>query len=161
MRSWITTVGPSPFAVINTFWAAAERDHWVPSRIYLIYEDHTKGSLPGISCVMEKIVLEYGGKKPEIFCKSIDEDDLGDVFKTYETIINEERELGNKIAIDITPGRKYMSAFSLYAGLKGGTIDKIYYIHIRGRKYMNLPYPMIPTPYCNLEDIVSIGGVYE
>ncbi len=54
-----------------------------------------------------------------------------------------------------------MSAFSLYAGLKEGTIDKIYYIHIRGRKFMNNPYPLIPTPYCELEDIVSIGGVHQ
>ena len=92
---------------------------------------------------------------------TITEDDLEEVFRTYETIIRDERDRGNRIAIDITPGRKYMSAFSLYAGLKDGTIDKIYYIHIRGKKYMNHPYPMIPVPYCDLEDIVSIGGVHE
>ena len=161
MKSWITTIGPSPFAVINTFWAAADRDDWVPDRIYLIYNEDTKEFLPGISAVMERIILEYGGDRPEIYCKCVDENDLAGVFKTYEGIISQERELGNEIAIDITPGRKYMSAFSLYAGLKDGTIDKIYYIHIRGRKFMNLPYPLIPTPYCNLEDIVSIGGVHQ
>ncbi|MBN1540465.1 MAG: hypothetical protein JW939_10000 [Candidatus Thermoplasmatota archaeon] len=159
MISWITTVGPSPFAVINTLWAAADKDEWVPDRIHLVYDDLTKGSLPGISCVMERIVLEYGGSKPEIFCRSINEDDLGSVFRTYSDIIEKERELENRIAIDITPGRKYMSAFSLYAGLKGGGIDRIYYIHIRGRKYMNIPYPLIPAPYCDIEDLVSIGGM--
>ncbi len=161
MRSWITTVGPSPFAVINTFWAAAERDRWIPQRIFLIYNDETMQHIPGITQVMERIVEEYGGSKPEIECVTIDEDDLGEVFATYRRVIEDERELGNEIAIDITPGRKYMSAFSLYAGLKGGSIDRIYYIHIHGKKFMNIPYPMIPTSYCDLEDIVSIGGMHE
>ena len=161
MKSWITTIGPSPFAVINTFWAAADRDDWVPDRIYLVYNDYTKEFLPGISAVMERIILEYDGDRPEIYCKCVDENDLAGVFKTYKGIISQERKLGNEIAIDITPGRKYMSAFSLYAGLKEGSIDKIYYIHIRGRKFMNRPYPLIPVSYCELEDIVSIGGVHE
>jgi hypothetical protein len=161
MRSWITTVGPSPFALINTFWAAVERDKWVSERIFLIYNEQTQSLLPGISQALTRIVKENGSRAPEIRCKLINEDDLGNVFKTYQKVINDERDLGNKIAIDITPGRKYMSAFSLYAALKEGSIDKIYYIHIRGKKFMNQPYPMIPVPYCDLEDIVSIGGVKE
>lgn len=161
MRSWITTVGPSPFALINTFWAAADRDGWFSDRIFLVYNEKTQSLLPGISGALTKITEEYSNKTPEIRCSLIDEDDLEDVFRTYQRIINEERDLKNSIAIDITPGRKYMSAFSLYAGLKDGSIDRIYYIHIRGKKFMNQPYPMIPAPYCDLEDIVSIGGMSE
>ena len=161
MRSWITTIGPSPFAVINTFWAAVERDSWISERIFLIYNEETVQYLPGISKVMESIILEHGGKRPEIRCTSINEDDLAQVYRTYQRVIDEERKNENEIAIDITPGRKYMSAFSMHAGLKNGSIDRIYYIHIRGRKFMNQPYPMIPVPYCDLEDIVSIGGMQE
>jgi hypothetical protein len=127
----------------------------------MVYNDQTKEFLPGISRVLESIVLENGGRKPEIWCSFIQEDDLGDVYQTYKKIIEQERELGNEIAIDITPGRKYMSAFSLHAGLNNGKIDRIYYIHIRGKKFINQPYPMIPVPYCDLEDIVSIGGMVE
>ncbi|MFO8052126.1 MAG: hypothetical protein R6V01_10595 [Thermoplasmatota archaeon] len=159
MRAWITTVGPSPFAVINTFWAAVERDRWIPERIHLVYNEETKHFLVGICTVMKSIVMEHEGRDPDIFCMNIEEDDLEGIFQTYRSIIRKERDLGNGIAIDITPGRKYMSAFSLYAGLKDGTIERIYYIHIRGRKFMNQPYPLIPLPYCDLEDIVSIGGV--
>ena len=161
MRSWITTVGPSPFALINTYWAAVERDGWISNRIFLIYNEQTRSLLPGIAKVLTKITTEISGSIPEIRFSLIDEDDLEKVFRTYQKIINDERDIGNKIAIDITPGRKYMSAFSLYAGLKEGSIDKIYYIHIRGKKFMNHPYPMIPAPYCDLEDIVSIGGMRQ
>lgn len=161
MRSWITTIGPSPFAVINTLWAAVDRDQWIPERIFLVYNEETKNLLPGISMAMGSIVTEAGGKKPEIRCFDIDEDDLSGVYRTYKDIIESEREMGNAIAIDITPGRKYMSAFSMYAGMKDGSIEKIYYIHIRGKKFMNQPYPMIPLPYCDLEDIVSLGGMSE
>ncbi|RLF66029.1 MAG: hypothetical protein DRN57_07940 [Thermoplasmata archaeon] len=159
MRCWITTVGPSPFAVINTLWAAVERDGWLPDKIHMVFTEDTSRLLPGISLVMERISLEFGGKKPQIYCHSIDEMDLSGVLGTYTAIIGKERKERTGIAIDITPGRKYMSAFSLYAGLKGGSIDRIYYMHIMGRKYMNVPYPLIPCNYCRLEDLVSIGGV--
>jgi len=43
--------------------------------------------------------------------------------------VRKEKEAGNTIAIDMTPGREFMSAFSMYMGV-GGDIkqkaDEIY-----------------------------------
>ncbi|MFU8768083.1 MAG: hypothetical protein ACNA7I_10570, partial [Candidatus Methanoperedens sp.] len=58
---------------------------------------------------------------------------------------------GNVIAIDITPGRKIMSAFSMFYGLLPDGADRVYYLHLFDvKKYGNKSFIGIPADEHNL-----------
>lgn len=157
MKIWVTTVGTTPFAVINSLWAAIDQEGWVPKRIYLIASKNTQKYIPGLVRVIEVIVTSYGGEKIEVVPVNINESDFKIVYENYFNIIKKEKKDDNEVAIDITPGRKYMSAFAMYCALRSEPpADKIYYAHIKGGKFQNLPYPYVPAKYIVIKDILSM-----
>ncbi|WP_423792975.1 hypothetical protein ACPB8Q_01875 [Methanocaldococcus indicus] len=148
MKIWITTVGTSPYAVFNTLWFAIVRDSYLPDKIYFLWNDKVKHNLEKLEKWVNILSNEYNFKVEINKDYKVSEENIKEFSNALKKIIKNEKLKNNEIAIDITPGRKFMSAFSLFAGLEGVEgkykCDKVYYLHLKDLKYMNYPLFLIP-----------------
>jgi hypothetical protein len=151
MKVWITTIGSSPFAVINTLWAACELEDFKPERVYLIYNDKMLRELQTVKDWIGRITVEYAGARAELIERECSEEDFIRYSKLLNQIISEEKNRGNTVAVDITPGRKIMSAFSMHHGLEKA--DRVYYLHLLNQRYQNQSFMEIPAEEQNLIDM--------
>ena len=149
MKIWITTVGKSVYAVVNTLWAACKEEGYIPERIYFIYNDEVKENLGRVKKIAKALVESYGAENPEINEIKAEETNFTEFAKKLGEIIKREKALGNEVAVDMTPGRKFMSAFAMYSGVSKEVrhrTDRIYYLHLSDFdfRYVDKAYPKIP-----------------
>lgn len=154
MNSWITIIGSSPFAVINTIWAACKIDGYVPDRVmFIVNEQLGPASIDTAKRWVREILMEYGVNNPIIEEIDIPETDFLELKETLKGNISEFKTDG-AVAIDMTPGRKYMSAIAMHTSIEMGA-DHVYYLHLSDNKYQNKPFPLIPMHNQRLVDMVS------
>ena len=149
MRIWITTVGTSVFAVVNPLWAACILEDFVPERVHFLKNEKVEGNVALVKDWMAKI-LECYGVEPDFREHYGDEEDMDAFADTFRSIV--ESEVGNEIAIDMTPGRKFMSACSMATGLKY-KVSKLYYLHLYNAIYQERPFVLIPF---NQQKLVNV-----
>ena len=157
MKVWITTVSTSSFAVINSLWAAIRHHDYLPKKVHfmanemLSHQKYLDDVKMGFECILEGYDVE-----PKIEIHTFKETDFSSYAKTLGQLVFAEKRRGNTVAIDMTPGRKYMSALSLYLGL-GSDIeykaDKVFYHHLTDLSYGGKPYPLIPANLPTLYDM--------
>ena len=157
MHVWITTVSTSAFAAINTLWAAIGSHDYLPRRVHLLANHeldramHVERVANGFRCV-----LEAYGVEPEIKVHPFEETDFSSYAGTLGNLVFAEKRRGNTVAIDMTPGRKYMSALSLYLGLGSDVeynADRVFYHHLSDLSYGGKPYALIPASLPTLYDL--------
>jgi hypothetical protein len=144
MKYWITFIGSSPFAVINTIWAACKIDGFVPDKlIFLVNRDLWAGWINDVKHWVPLVISGYSSKSSEMVFHEVKETDFSTIKNAYRNYMkNLSKE--DEVAIDITPGRKYMSAIAMEIGLSMNA-DHVYYLHLTDRQYENSPYPVIPV----------------
>lgn len=155
MRVWITCAGTSPEAVINSIWAACDVKGFIPDKIMLIHNAKNEKEVKKTIKQLSKILSSYNNSNPEFITKKIPEMNFEDIQSTIRTWIDKEKENNSEIAVDITPGRKFMSAIVMQAGIEAG-IDHIYYLHLSDTSYLNEKYPRIPRTYQMLHDLTGL-----
>ena len=159
MNVWITNISTSKFAGINTLWAAMMREDFIPDKVHLIHlhsgkvdKKSQKEAYTGYLNLLKR----YGGQGT-IVIHDYDETNFRNIAREMEALVREEKSEGHTVAIDMTPGRKFMSAFSMYMGVGLGLkykADMIYYLHVRSLGQFNgLPFPMIPSNLMTLYDL--------
>ncbi|MFX1258924.1 MAG: hypothetical protein ACFFAN_13785 [Promethearchaeota archaeon] len=172
---WISTVGWSTYAVINPLWAYCKYKREFPQKVILIHTDHKKIKENVEFCrnKINKILKIYSD---DIDFEPIIEDYLiesehVDVFSNHlEKIIDnignkdfkQEAEISKFIILDMTPGRKYMSAKIMNIGDKKSSKNipiQVYYLHLEDMNYLNYPYSMIPAINHDLIDILEEKNV--
>lgn len=158
MLVWVTSVGRSPFAVVNPLWAAAKQEDYIPGRIYLLKNRAVEdcGNVAKVIKLLKKLVLEFADREAEIKEIYAEETDFQNFMKTIGGILREEKGLGNEVAVDMTPGRKFMSAIAMYSGVGDrvkNRADRVYYLHLDNNIYQNRPYMLIPMVKQKLYDM--------
>ena len=152
MKVWVTTVGKRPFAVLNTIWYLVRKGEYIPERIYLIWNDFVEKEKELVKELIRALLESYG-INPEIIADDsvkVNEDDFHNLIKTLARIRDKELEEGNEIAVDMTPGRKFMSALSMYLGVadelikKKKNVHRVYYLHLKDLKFEDKPLVLIP-----------------
>jgi len=149
MNVWITTAGTSPFAAINSIWAAVQHKKFIPGKVHILANEFVieQNYLEKVVKGCEIISNEYDFSL-EILTHCFTETDFSSYANLLESLVAKEKKAGNNVAIDMTPGRKFMSAISMYLGV-GPDIkfkaDLIYYHHLLDLSFGNLPYPLIPS----------------
>ncbi len=154
MRVWITTVGKSPFAVVNPIWMACREGKFIPDRVYLVWNEDVEGVKQTVERMLGIILQNYGVPEPEIIADEsvkVREDDFNKFKSVISEICNRELNEGNEVVIDMTPGRKFMSALAMVLGL----LKKIsvYYLHLTDLSYQNKPLVLIPFSTQKLYDM--------
>lgn len=146
MKVWITTVGKSPFAVVNPIWIACRRGEFIPEKVYLLWNDAVADVKSIVRGLVETILKNYGVPDPKIVddgSVKVAEDDFKRFRKVLLRICDDELKSGKEVAIDMTPGRKFMSALAMGLGFKRNPV-KVYYLHLLDLSYQNKPLVLIP-----------------
>ncbi len=165
MKVWITIVGKSPFAVINPIWIACKSGEFIPEKVYLIWNDAVKGEKEMVVKAIKVILKNYGVPEPEIIADDstkVHEEDFRRLAELLLSIRRKELREGNEIAIDMTPGRKFMSAIAMFMGVAKSLKDKVhrvYYLHLSDQRYLNYPLILIPHKLQKLYEMRRELGV--
>jgi hypothetical protein len=158
-RSWVTVVGWSPMAVVNTIWQACERGI-IPQRVILLAspgEASVQRSVSIIQRYLQAMLPRFGVDKPTIEQKPINEDDFMGFRNTLAKVLDEERQRSHQVVVDTTPGRKYMSAFAIALGLQQSPkLERVYYNHMLDQRYNDVAHPLIPRHEQQLYDLMEV-----
>jgi len=159
VKAYITILGRSTWALINTYYAVLAEKAYYPELIYIfaedIYADQIGKAIKGI-----EILSEEFGFKPEIKQEVVRELDFVEAGLKITSLIKDLKQNGYKVAIDITPGRKALVAGALIPISKIG-VDHVFYLAIKTLDNVSKPYKMIPLQIQELRDFVEDVRVHK
>lgn len=151
-KAYITILGRSTWALINTYYAVLSEKSYYPDLVYIfaenVYAEELKKAVKGVEILSE----EYGFK-PKIEQETIKEADFVEAGLKINALIKELKQKGCSIAIDITPGRKALVAGALLPAGKIG-VDHIFYLAMKSLKNVAKPYKMISPQIQDLKDFM-------
>jgi len=150
---YISVLGRSTWALINTYYAVLTERSYYPDLVYIfaedIYADQLDKAVKGI-----EILSEEFGFKPEIRQEIVREADFVEAGFKITSLIKDLKQNGYRVAIDITPGRKALVAGALIPISKIG-VDHVFYLAIKTLDNASKPYKMIPLSIQELRDFVE------
>lgn len=156
MKTWISIIGSSPFAVINTIWAACKLEEYIPEKVLFIVNKNLKEKdIKTVYFWTEELLKSYGIENPTFEKREVEEDDFGQIEDVLRSNISRLKKEG-LVAVDITPGRKYMSAIAMHCGL-AELASHVYYLHLKDLGYKDDPFPLIPLQKQQLIDMKETG----
>jgi len=164
MPTWISTVGLSPYAVINPFWAYCRNFDLYPNKVTLIHTTHQKIEKNYKLCKngIKEILLVYSTEKFNIEEYPIKSEDIHIYSEKLKDLIEKEGKLledNDYLILDMTPGRKYMSSMNLIYGMADFQVPiQVLYLHLYDDKFLNFPYQKIPIFKNRLIDIFSYAS---
>ncbi|WP_144060498.1 hypothetical protein [Archaeoglobus sulfaticallidus] len=159
MKAYITILGRSTWALINTYYAILSEKTYYPDIVYIfaedIYADQLDKAIRGI-----EILSEEFGFEPEIRQEIVRESDFVEAGFKITSLIRDLKQNGYSVAIDVTPGRKALVAGALIPISKIG-VDHVFYLAIKTLDNASKPYRMIPLQIQELKDFVEDAKVYR
>ena len=166
MKAYVTTVGTSPEAVFNALWYLVEAYDWAPDKVYLLWNDGVLRQLETVKKLIKKLSEAYGisikvhageGMK-------FDEDNPVEFRDKVGSLIGSLKAEGHEVVVDITPGRKFMSALFLGAAM-AKKADDVTYLHLdEWRSYMGkllFEVPMVKQRLFTKHELTGANGVLE
>jgi hypothetical protein len=153
--TWLTTMSTHPEAVINPLAAACE-DGFLPDELHVLENPGVGEQFDRITSMMERVVIEYGGDGPELLVTHLDaETDFQRIVEHFRDPIDRLREEEGTVAVDVTPGRKFMSAIAFQAGIQFDA-DHVFYLYISNNRFYGRLYPDVPRPVAELFDFTEV-----
>ncbi|MCS7131048.1 MAG: hypothetical protein NZ872_06485 [Archaeoglobaceae archaeon] len=150
-RAYITLLGRSEWAVLNTFYAVLIDKGYFPDLIHIFAEKSFSQNLGKIAEGM-RVLSEEFGFKPEIGYTIIEDNDFISAVEKIGTLIKQLKKQEYKIAIDITPGRKPLVSAALIPAMKL-RMDHVFYLAVK--ELEPRPYMMIPLAQQKLRDFME------
>jgi hypothetical protein len=149
-KAWISVGSTTTGSVIDPLTAACE-DGFVPDTVYLLGNpsiDHKMGELAD----MTSEVIEVYDEEPEIKLRETEtETSFDELYLTIRDCIEEAQEQDSEVAVNFTPGRKFMTAIAFQTGMKCD-VEHLYYFHIHSSDNYGKSYPEIPRTAADLID---------
>lgn len=153
-RVWITTGSTTFDAIVNPVTAACQRGY-VPNTVFLLEN-------PGVSDVVDRAVGTiaetigaYGTDDPEVDITTLDtETAFEEVLAHLTDGIRTAQDADDAVAVDITPGRKFMSAIAFAAGMRYDA-DHVFYLYAGQSSYYGQSYAEIPRTDTTLYDFTE------
>lgn len=142
LKVYITMTGISKWPVLNSLWAAVCCKEYLPDKIYLFVTRGREGDARTLADWIATLTDSYG-KRVEPILKEIDEGDFASSGRKITAVMDEERNAGNEVAIDITPGRKAIISSALLSAWQK-QVDHVFYLYLEDMRNAANPYPMIP-----------------
>lgn len=152
-RVWVTNASPTVQAIVDPVAAACEQGY-VPTRVHLIENPAVSAESAEARCIVESLVETYG-ERPSIETERLDDErDFGAIAEYYQNAVRAAPDDG-EVAIDLTPGRKFMAVMAFQAG-RQFEADHIFYLYIHDGAYYGRPYPEIPRTAVELMDFTEV-----
>lgn len=150
---WITTSSTNPEAVLNPFIAACE-EGFIPDVMYHLESQDIVEEMSQVREIARSVVDMYGDKELQINKTAISKDpDFDRIHAHIKGAIDDLNEEGT-VSVDITPGRKFMTAIAFATGLRNG-VEHVYYLYVNPRRY-GLLYPELPRTATTLYDFTEV-----
>jgi len=149
-RVYLSLLGRSAWALLNTYYAVAREVHYFPDTVYIAVEAPYRN---GTAHVVEGVraISAHFGFSPEVECIPVAQGNMVDVYLKVYRLIEVKRTQGSRVAIDITPGRKSTVAGVLLP-IKLNDVDHVFYLEIATTHDVAKPYQMIPRQFHKLHD---------
>ncbi|KUH33935.1 hypothetical protein APY94_04185 [Thermococcus celericrescens] len=166
MRAYVTAVGTSPEAVFNPLWCLAECHSWVPDEVYLLWNDNVAGELGEVYELIKRLSTAYGADIKVIADESLkfDEADAVEFREKVGSLVEALKGKGYDVVVDITPGRKFMSALLLGAAMAKNA-DDVTYLHLREwTKYVGrllFEVPMVKQRLFTGRELAGVNGTLD
>jgi hypothetical protein len=152
----VTTASPTIEAVINPLAAACTEAGYIPSVVHILDNPDVREASEQAAALIKDIVVAHGGDEPTVEFVTIEsERDFEDIVSYHRTSIQTAIETDSPVAIDVTPGRKFMSAIAFQAGIQFGA-DHVYYLYLHSSDYYDRVYPDLPRPGVDLVDFTEV-----
>ncbi len=159
-KVYITMLGRSIWAVLNSYHAVLRKKEFFPDEIVLFAEGKASELLlkeitttvTGLEILSEEFGISPSIRYEVISECSCDLDSDDDFVKTVQLInnlIKTRKNEGDQIAVDITPGKKTLVAGTLLP-IKLSDVDHIFYLSVK--ETVPRPYMMIPYQIQQLND---------
>lgn len=153
-RYWVTSMSTHPESVVNPLIAACE-EGYIPSTIRLLSNPTVESRLGTITELLSMVVTAYGNKDATVETNTLDQETNFDgIVEHFYRPIRESEER-DKIAIDVTPGRKFMSAIAFQVGMKYDATH-VYYNHLNSENYFGKVHSTIPRTATELIDFQEL-----
>ena len=160
--TWVTVVGWSPMAVVNSVWLACERG-MVPDRIVLLASCQRPGISENVQSVrrwLTALLPQFGvhvdSMDTLIVERDMDDDDVLTFQNRLAEVLRDEQAT-DRLVVDATPGRKFMSALAIKLGANLGATN-VFYNHLRNQQYVDVPHPLIPRHEQQFVDLPGVLG---
>jgi len=154
-RYWVTTGSTNPEAVVNPLAAACNEWGYVPDRVFVLGNPGVANRLDRIVTLVETIVEAYGGD-PDVERTSLDsETEFQAIVDHFQAAIDAAREEEGEVVVDITPGRKFMSAIAFQAGIRFDA-DRVAYLHVHSGELFGRVYADLPRSGTTLYDFTEV-----
>lgn len=126
-----------------------------PDTVYVLENPGIKREIAQSLDLATAVIEAYGGEPPEVNVTSIEDDvAFDDIHAHIRDAIEAVKTAGGEIVVDITPGRKFMSAIAFTAGIQYGA-DHVYYCYLMGAEHYGKSYPDIPRSAITLYDFTE------
>ena len=107
---------------------------------------------------MERVVVKYGGDDPDLSVTHLDEEtDFQRIVDHFRGPISQVRDDGGTVAVDITPGRKFMSEIAFQARIQFKA-DNVFYLYLAESQFYGRIYAGVPKPTVELIDFQEVFG---
>ncbi|MDG5777852.1 hypothetical protein VB773_19970 [Haloarculaceae archaeon H-GB2-1] len=154
-RAWVTSMSPNVEAVANPLAAACETGY-IPDEIYILENPGLSDYLDRVISMLECLVIEYGGERPKTAVTSLDsETEFEQIVEHYRAPVLATRDVDGTVAVDVTPGRKFMSAIAFQAGIKYDA-EHVFYLYLSEGQFYGRIFPDVPNPSLNLIDFQEV-----
>lgn len=154
-RAWITNSSTHVEAMVNPINAACQ-EGYVPDTLYMLENPGVTEAVDQAIELATAVIESYGGETPEIELTTLERDTEFDrILEHITSAIEAVKEGGGEVAVDITPGRKFMSAIAFAAGLEYDA-DHVYYFYIQSADFHGMSYPDMPRTAAQLYDFAEV-----
>ncbi|MFH1584486.1 MAG: TM1812 family CRISPR-associated protein [Actinomycetota bacterium] len=149
MKLWITTIGFEKCGCANNIWLASRLEDFTPDKVIFLYNKHKK-----VLANKESNKAELMALFENIEIEEIEFEESIEVYKkTFEKVLFDHKS--DDIAIDVTPGMKYMSILGVDLAIKN-KIKRVYYAHYKAfGNYENKPIRQIPVVHVDLVNFMK------
>jgi hypothetical protein len=151
MKAYLTLLGRSTWALVNSYYAVVEERGYHPDKIMVYSEGRSDTQI--IVEDIRSISSEYGFS-PNIEVRVVHEGDFMASGNMISADLKKLKEEGYETALDITPGRKPLVAGAILSASKLN-IDHIYYLMIDSTEDADKPYLLIPRKRQTLTDFAE------
>jgi len=153
-RIWVTNGTPTMPGILNPVTAACDGGY-VPDEVWVLSNPGVADYVAEATERFEVIIDAYGGEADVSTHNLDDETNFRGIIEFYRSTIEAARENGDTIAVDVTPGRKFMSAIAFQSGFKFDA-DHVYYFHRKSGGYYGQFYAEIPRTATDLIDFKEV-----
>ncbi|NHN41838.1 hypothetical protein G9C85_09370 [Halorubellus sp. JP-L1] len=152
MHRWVTCESTTFESMVNPL-AGACSEGFVPDEYIILSNEAIRDNVERATALAERIVAEYD-ESLETTVESLDDErDLEAIVSFFKD--NLDAPPSGETAVDVTPGRKFMSAIAFQAGMQYGA-DHVYYLFLDSADYYGHIYDDIPDPAVDLIDFTAV-----